>query len=250
MDELHQQIEKYLRGELTGEQLEAFEKQLKEDTLLAQEFQLEKDIFASVQAYGQLKRKQELQQLHNEEVALNGLQRFIRKWYSLLLWIGAILGLAIIAWIVSKNLQSDPGPQQLFAEYSEYAFKYTVKSSDTLALLVQIETFLSEENFNEALPLLDEYLSQNPNDSEILLAKGIAILKTDQDDEDALKLFMQVVDQDNAYLADSYWLIALTYLKSNQIQESKEYLNKIPATSRKAALAQQLIQSIEKADLD
>ena len=250
MDENQENIEKYLRGELSKAQRLSFESRLKKEPSLAEDFQLEKDIFNSVRSYSHQKRKEELQRLIQEEASQSGLQRFVRQWNIWPIWLILLLSISFIAWLLYNKTQTPANAEQLYAQYTDYNFKYQVKSGDAPAVLTQIESLLSAKKYQQALPLLEEYLSQNPEDSEILLAKGLAILEANQNYEEALALFDQVIAQDNAYLADAYWLIAITYLRTGQGSKSVEYLHKIPPTSRKSDAAQQFIQDIQNAGLD
>jgi len=56
----------------------------------------------------------------------------------------------------------------------------TTKSNDNQQNLRLMQDFYNNQDYKKALPYISDYLDSNPSDLDVLLAKGISLIKTDK----------------------------------------------------------------------
>lgn len=124
-------------------------------------------------------------------------------------------------------------PTQRNTVYQQYAMvedlSLTTKSLDVDPNVRKLETAYNNQNYLEALPIIDNLLKVKPNDLDILLAKGIALMKTDQD-EAALNVF-QFITTLGPRVNKQNWYQALIYCKQGEKEKAKAVLNDIISTN-------------------
>ena len=124
-------------------------------------------------------------------------------------------------------------PSQTNNLYQQYAMvedlSLTTKSVDVDPNFRKLETAYNSQNYLEALPIIDNLLNAKPKDLDILLAKGIALMKTNQD-EAALNVFEYMTSL-GPRVNKQYWYQALTYCKLGEKEKAKAVLNDIISTN-------------------
>ena len=124
MEDRHKKIEQHFAGELSEKERQALEKQLAEDPELAQAFQLEKDLMAGIEAVGNDKLREQLGQIHQEEIEhkqppkVRSLRRY-NLWAIAAILVVGLLGL--VWWLMAPPRLTAEG---LYAEYAEYSFDF------------------------------------------------------------------------------------------------------------------------------
>lgn len=237
-------IEKYLNGELEGEDKQRFEAQLQEDTALQQTVKIyqemrglynendwklsDSDQFATTKkhlAYLQSEKGKAMKQavLEAETAYFSASSLGVKK---LIMWAGSIAAILVIGFFVlfqSKKLGSD----QLYSQYHnqwEELPSLTLRSETTQ--LSDIEDVFVNKEYTKALNLLQGYITAEPEkvNSQILLYLGVTQLELAKADQ-AILTFKQLANSDTVDAEKAQWYIALAYLKMDNKSKAKVALN-------------------------
>lgn len=241
MRELYELFERYLDDELDNAERADLERRLTEDASLSAEFQKYKVIRESIQ--GQIGEEEAGKALAE---TLQGLgEEFfppkdkIVKGIFRRYWIAAALTAAACLLLFLLPLQTD-----LYSTYREFpTAAFTVKGDKGSALLLQAETAFNEKKYEKALPFLDAYLAQYPDQLEPLYYKGLCLLETGEH-AGARDIFSRIAAGSSAFAEDAQWYLALAFLREKDYEGCKEALKAIAPDSRHAAKAAKLMQAM------
>lgn len=243
MDNSYNKIEQYISGELKGNALLEFEKQIQANEELAKEVALLRQMKASLA--DQFQHEKEEVAL-KETLAKTGSKYFektkkpkvkIRK-----LWFGIAAAAAAIAlFFVLDAPWWSPAPDD---RYDVPLAQLSNRSNEAATELRAIETTFNAGNFAQALPLIEQYLQQYPEDFELVLLKGLSQLELDRYTE-AQATFELIHSGDSAYKNEGTWYMAMTFLKQDKVEACLQYLRQIPADADKFKMAQELIATLE-----
>ena len=171
-----------------------------------------------------------------------------RKRLSLPRWALALAAclLLIILFFIGRRFY-DPAsladPEKIYAQYAQHEF--SLQEMNAGAELGELQALLDAGQYGAALSQLDAYLSDHPEAAEVLLAKGVALIETDQP-EQALDVFQTLAEQHPLYQTESLWYTALVYLKMGQLNECLATLQRISDDSSRFEKAQRLRRVVEK----
>lgn len=219
-------IDAYLRNELTAEQKQNFEKQLHEDSTMAQELEDIRTAGALVKDFGQ---RESLKAIHEKMVSsANQQQRTALTGTNFYLRVAAIIVFLVVAWagIGLATLSTD----------SLYVDDYTAYVSESVrgespekpAVSHQLQMEYSNANYTRVVELYRQSQSKNLHESFIA---GNAFLALNQP-ANAVTCFKRVLSlsaQENSfdYYQDAEYYLAWAYLKNNQFNESMRLFDKI-----------------------
>ncbi len=257
---LQERIQLYLKGLLPPDEVTQFEGEIEQNEELKDEVQLQREVNALLQLYGNretLKGKLDAiadeyeAESEEESEATTAPPKTISFTQRMrpLLAIAAILVLVVGAYFVLNN-QDDP--QRLYAKhFTPYTNTLTVRGvEDTTAIANAEKTAMQQyENqaFDQAAATFDQLTRLNPADQNTyLFYAGVARLANQQPKE-AIQHLQTVAGTDNPYREQAQWYIALAYLKDNDIDQAKNSLDKIANQSvhdRKKD-AQQLLKALQ-----
>lgn len=241
-------IENYLKGELSGDALNDFERQLKASPDFAQEVQLHRELYShfndevpdyqldnekkqvindyaqseEVQAF-QAKLKAAKQNFNKKEVSVKPTK--VRS----LRWIYAVAAsiLLLIGGYFLINQNSTIQPNDLYASVSTHEKLSTTEMGTNSETLQIIEKNFNQKNYAEVLTVLPDFLNTLPetdkNYYKLLCSKGIAELETNQY-EKALQTFERLANSDAIIAPQGKWYTVLTYLKKGDTQKFKATL--------------------------
>ncbi len=115
-------IERYIRGELSGEALEAFERQLQEDAELAQEVRLNKELEQALKDQDAIAFRRQLTAISSEMATSSGLVKAKRlpEWAFWFATLGAILLIFWLIWPDKPRNAHTPGEEK---EKSDTSFQ-------------------------------------------------------------------------------------------------------------------------------
>jgi tetratricopeptide (TPR) repeat protein len=217
-------IDKYLNGELKGEELEAFKKRLAEDKQLRDELALEEDLnkmilenedvieFRKVVGVVRDSLIQD-KEMNSSEKIKNLNSKSTIKWYLIAASIIIIAGLAGYFYILSNNLSSN---DRLFAQYyrplsSDMSYRSESNGNDLMALgLSEYE----DKNYLKAISYLSSYIKSDSNNYSAYLFLGISYIEVDSLQK-AIDNFKIIIDNNNNPFIDyATWYLALTYIKT------------------------------------
>lgn len=238
----YQLIEQYLRSELADEALHDFEQRLKSDVQLAKELALAKEMDQFVknrtktnETISMMKEMGKKYQPKPEAVVVP----FYKKRKVI---IATLMGTAAIFLLFFFSNIFNNDPYQEFFQHQPIAAEL---SGDEINMSQAIKDY-NNENYKSALPVLEnnEKINGSKN-SQYELAQGICYLELGQFQK-ANSTFTHLLETQQIYKNQATWYLALTALKQNDFQKSRELLTQIESESayfKKAEQLQQVISS-------
>ncbi|WP_103069759.1 tetratricopeptide repeat protein [Aquimarina sediminis] len=249
MNNQEKEIEAYLRGEMRGEELRAFEKEIATDSVLAREIALYREMNVlyddadweitdsnienrKVNEYETFLKSEKGRSIANsiqnvedeyfDSKPSNQMRRFI-------VYVGSIAAILVIGLFVVFQLNKNFESENLYAEYKNWSDlpSLTLRNSNTD--LAEAEKLFKQEKYKEALDLFLKYQSEDKVssvNSQVVLYIGISQLELDKN-EDALQSFRALLHSDSLDATKAYWYISLAYLKMNQVDDAKEQLQEL-----------------------
>lgn len=246
MEDIYDIIEKYVNGELSGKELEEFEKKLDSDSALASEVQLFREAKESladqfIHQEEEAALKETLSQVsapHFEEnkTPKNVFSLRRRHWLA-----AAGAAAAILALVIFRPWQAS-----LYDQYSQFPLAaFTEQGGANEADLAQAQQAFNQEDYPEALNIFQSYLNEeeHKDDPQIQLYKGLCHLALEEYSQ-AEAIFQSLQNGNSAYKNDGTWYLAMTFLKQKEWGKVRELLPQIPENSSRRKDAQRLLRKI------
>lgn len=242
-------IESYLKGELSGDVLNDFERQLETSPDLLKEVQVHRELYShfndEIPDYQLDNDKQKILEAYVESEEVKSFQAKLKavnqnagpelkiskppaKVRSLR-WVYAAAAsvLLLIAGYFLLNQNNTIQPKDLYASVSTHESLSITEMGSTEVTLQDIEKHFKQKNYNEVLNVLPDFLVNLPetdkNYYNLLRTKGIAELETNQY-EKALQTFDRLAKSDALIAEQGEWYMVLSYLKKGDIQKFKAAL--------------------------
>ena len=242
-------ISQYLDGELTGDALAAFEKQMQENADLAAEVNIYKTIEAE-QTFN-IKHRAEKENLTSSLHELN--KTYFKKneakvvtmnrwWYA-----AAAVAAAVILIFVIRPFGGEAfNNEKLFAYYSKNVEPLSAgqRGAKTDTLELKAVDLFNKKDYAGSLPLLKKVLAEKPNETDLLLANGISFLQVNQTDS-ALRIFNIIAEGNTVYKKQAIWYKALVLLKQNNLNECYIKLESLPPEADNYKEAKELMKKIK-----
>ena len=221
-------IDRYLKGELTPEEMDDFEQRLRSDKEFADQVatQTQAHYVARGSARDELRKelKERFRQTHAESVQP---KPSTRPLYLFLL--GAAAAIAILMlWVFT----SQPPEQALFAQHFELPAPPSSRGEPTDTLWNSAISAYDQGAYERAAAAFDAVASDpfGPKKPAASLFAGISYLMTDNGTE-ALNRFRKI-DPGSSYYQDALWYEALVYVKLGDQAMAQQALRKILEQAR------------------
>ena len=256
----YEKIEQYINGELSPDELTAFELQIQEDKELAAEVILYRNVLNGLQNNASAKAGEaaflKTLELNKKKLQQPAIVKTIPFYKSKNFRIAVVaIAASVLAAVLLSPLFTKPkNTEQLYAQYAMHdTISATIRGNnpDTNLVLPKIADSLftlmqsayNNKQYALALPLLKSYLATH-NEVEYKLALGICLLETNQYKE-AIDSFQSVAKTENVLKYKAIWYTALSYLKQNKTALCKETLQQIPPEADEYNNAKQLLKQLE-----
>lgn len=240
-----EKIDRYLRGDLSESEKNAFEGEVTQDAELAAELALQKDMEQFLRKQdrraalkGQLESIGEtfFQEVSQPEtgriVPLH--RRPVVRWV-----IGLAAAIALV--LMARQVFFQPN---LYDQYSQYPpLAMIEKSNATQDKLAAMEAAFNQKDYTKALPLLQAYVQEKPEDLQAQLYLGICLLETGKYAA-ARDLFTKISSGESSFVDYGQWYLALSYLKEGNKAECRKVLQQVPAESEFLQKAQELLKRL------
>ena len=243
--EIIDKIEQYLNDEMQPQERTDFERELQNDEELKNNFDLYKSINNTMKAEEVIEDENELaktlQQL-NRKYILPGSrvkQGNFRKWMAAAAAV-LILVFGSIYFLSDKNMSAE----KLYASYAQHApVKIQLRGNTTDSLAGMAADKFNNKQYYEALPLLQQYVKQQPDDIHMVFSLGISYLEMNRFN-DAQQIFSVIAAGQTAYSETANWYLALIALKQKDIEKCRSILKGIPKTSAWFTKAKELLEKL------
>lgn len=248
MEDLYTTIEKFINGELYGQELDEFEKKLQSDPSLAEEVKLFKQAKESLSDHF---THQE------EESALNASLSEISPAYfkeknkqATIIPLIKKYGLATagIAAAVAILIIFNPLQASLYDRFAEFpTAAFIEQGGSEEAELVPAQQAFNREDYEVARELFQQYLGQenNKDDVEIQLYLGLCHLAL-EDFTSATEVFQSIHSGSSTYKNEGTWYLAMTFIRQKEWRKCRELLEQIPEGSSRKSKAQRLLKKISE----
>ena len=221
-------IERYIDGEMTGQELVWFEKELDSSEWLQEEVNLRKKVNQAILDEGSMRLRDELDYAYADYMkegkgSSSKKRKFVVAGSAL---ISVLAGVILILNLTGKQFTN----KQLFDRYYEsYEPNTTFRSGDNelnsdLVLAMQ---FYENKNYTEALKLFESILLSDPSRIGLNFYSGVSRMET-KEYELAGKSFGKIIDDRyNIYIEQAEWYLSLCYVITDQEDKAIMLLEKI-----------------------
>jgi len=224
-------IEKYLEGNMDSKELKWFRSEISSNPDLAREIQLNKEVSKALNEKEVIDLRERLENIH-ETISADSIpyeRRFIRNkvlWASVAS-VAVLITLSLMAYFLMFRTYSN---EKLFNRYYE---KYEVSSlvrsgnSDPNDIFSQAMSMYNKKEYINAVILFEKVLAIDSLNMTANMSLGISKIETSNPD-DAKRPFERIIDHnDNLYVEQAEWYLALCYLVTNNTTRAKDLFEKI-----------------------
>ncbi len=239
-EELYIAFENYLNNEMTLEQKNAFENQLKNDEDFKKQFELYKETnsFLEVKFSKETSDFKENLKSISENHFANSTKKKSKvislqsKWFA----IAAMLVVFIGVWYLNQ------GANPSYSDYNFHNEAHFVERSEGNPDLKAAQDYFNAKDYQKASESFAKI--DNLTNPEVQLFYAISLIETDKYSK--AKILLENVSQgDSVYKEEAIWYLALSSLKQRKYDESKKYLKQITEDSEKYSSAQKLLNDLE-----
>ncbi|WP_430412871.1 tetratricopeptide repeat protein [Kordia sp.] len=258
--------ERFLNGELTSEELLAFEQEqatkpeLKEYVTLSVQLKQalsEEDWYThknTSEQYTTVKKwyqeddvlafKEKIQQQATKEFTTKEKTFSLSKY-----WIPIAAACLLLLITLVFQLTAQPTMKQLYPEYATWndTPSFIVLDQNTRNTKEQIELLYTNEKYQECIAVADKFLNTSTTDrTNVMIYKGFSLVKLNQYTA-ALVVFKTISESDAIDASKGLWYMALVYLKIEDKENLQKTLQTITAsdTNYKYEKALELMNAIQ-----
>ncbi len=249
--DLFELIDEKLSGELTGEELEAFDSDLMDDPELMAEFELHAEIDEAIQESEVIELRKKLDLVHDltQNKKQPGLLRTILRHKLSRIAAASFVVLLIITSLSLYFLRPDGNMSNdsLFKIYYQPDAALLIRGTDSQnATLIQAFQLYENKEYTSALEMFGQVLDDDGNNIPVQFYSGISNIELGQY-RNALHPFNFIIEHNqNLYVERAEWYTALCYLKLNENERAVDLFRKIShSNSSKKDQAHEILKDIQ-----
>lgn len=224
-------IRRYLAGEMTPEEAQAFAARLAAEPDLQAALDLEVAADRAVRAVDAAQTRRQLQDMH---VQMLRTQRFRRLRRRLAVAASILLVLAPISYLLLLRPSSEV---RLFRKhFSPYPDLITMKDDgDSSRILLALQPYGADvPKYEKAIELFAAVPADDPFKMEAHLYAGVSHLALDQPEPAIAELKLVIAGPKARLVKDAKWYLGLAYLRANQLDLAEKTFQEIAPTFPKA----------------
>jgi hypothetical protein len=237
-----EKIEQYLNDEMTPQERKDFERQLSTDDELRDEFNLYNSINNTMSATpNENELRQTLQQMNQKYFAEGTAVKkgAFNKWLSIAASVILITAISLYFILTSK-----PSTEKLYSDYAQHTpLNIQMRGTASDVIAQKAATAFNNKNYSTALPLLEMYLQQQPEDIQMKFAAAVCYLETENYTAGE-KIFTSIANGQTAYAEAAKWYLALMALKQQDLVKCRRILSSISNTSLYFTKATALLEKL------
>ena len=240
-------INDYISGNLRGETLLAFEKEMQTNSELANEVALYKSIEDNFTK--QIKNKAEADKLKETLSNLNK-THFAKQpakiiSFKTIAFAVSAVAAALILFFALRNTQSENADDLYANEIKNIApIGENLRGIGIDEEIQQAKALYNAKNYAKALPKLKLIVEKNAAETELTMAIGVCYLQTNNVDS-ALQIFRQLAVGKTVFSTNALMYKALIFYKQNNMDSCKAALLLIPTDAEKYKTAQSLLKKLK-----
>jgi len=224
-------IDRYLDNDLSGPELNWFEKELDSNSELHAELKLQKELNEALGQDDILDLREKLNVIH-EMVDPEPNRKKIKKTFSEN-WVGIAAASAVIlvaiGFLLSNSINPARTAEELFDQhYEPYIVPTNYRSATDINNVFHMALVeYGNQDYQKALQLFEKVLFEDESRMDVTLLTGISNLEIENYNK-ANNSFTKVIDQnDNLFIEQAEWYLALCYLKTGEQEKAHLQFGKI-----------------------
>lgn len=226
---LQEQLEKYLKGDMSAKEMKKFEAMLINDNDLLREIALEQELDSVLMDQDILDLKMKLEAARNATSKSVQLSPVISMMKSNMKYIAAAasMGVLITAGVLTLSPRSYTSDKLFKMYYQPDKAVVVNRAGRGNVNIVEALMKFQKKDYEVASNMFEEILINNPDNIALRFYNGISLIETEKYDE-AIKSFNIILeDNDNLYVEHAEWYLALCYLKKEQVEDARIQLLRI-----------------------
>ncbi len=238
----------YLRGELEGEELSDFLKELEENASLKEELNIQQAIQDGIEYRNNQEVRSRLNKIASENKTSEKNTRIVPM--RIVKMVSSIAAVTLLCFAAYFLLNQSSDIDSIYATYFEPSELTITRSTNQEADLVKVKELYNTRKYKKALPLFEKIISENPSSSNLRLAYGNTLLTCNKINL-ARQQFNYIIDAKDPLFSDqSRWYLALLELKDGRVDQAKEALSFLvdDANSDFFTEAQALLKELNQLD--
>jgi predicted negative regulator of RcsB-dependent stress response len=218
------QIESYISGELNGDELLQFEKELAVNYELQRKVKVYRELFESA-------KEDDIFALRNKLNISHSLVKRTRQRHKVAS-LAAVASIALLFFIGFQFFFSTPNHIKIFNEHFQpYQIIGEARSSQSIESSVissELQSLYLSRKFEDAIPILLSYLNRYQNDRQAVLMLSTCYIETNNAEkaEELLKALIRK-DENEIFVEIAKWYLSLSQIKMGKIDEAKDLLKEI-----------------------
>ena len=220
-------IDRYLSGDMTEREREAFDEQLLQDETLKLSLEMQKDIYQGIDFHFQADLKNKLQQEEESASGFSTRKLGKQRWLSqaMIVAVSLALLLGVGYWFVASQVS----PEELYeAHYQPYPnILNPVERSAALPQdeLGQAMMAYEQGNYEAAMETFQQQFDALEPSHKFYLA--LCLLEVGESKRAAATLQEVTHSQDDTFYLPALWYESLAYLQDQQTQKAQQILEKL-----------------------
>lgn len=228
------QIEKYVAGDLSAEELQQFNKKLVEEQGFAEKVKEYSLLINGIDEAGKMNFTNKLSTWEDEIQAKENSSNhkvisFKKYWLYAASFILPIIGVTLYLYF---NQHVPPSDQELYSAYfSPYENILTSRSdADSDTLLAGLNAY-NLGLYDVAIQNFETYVKAHPTANGTKFYLGVSYLANNQT-QNAISVLSDIIDSNSTFKNTAEWYLALAYLKENQHMQAQQLLILISKNSQ------------------
>ena len=244
-------IDRYLDGELSGEERDSLEKELKTNLELSNELELQKEIKNALGETEIIGLREQLKDINlsypADKKVISFTRRLINSRITQMAAASVIILLSITLFtdILKSDLYTN---EKMFEQYYEKYEPLNVRASANINDEIYQDAVLAynNEEFEQALLLFEKVLEADQGRMEANIMSGVSNMELNNY-QIASGSFNKVIDHnDNLFMEDAQWYLGFCYLKTENKNKAVEQFTKIAeSSSSRSKKARKILRKIE-----
>jgi len=222
-------IERYIDGELEGNELLNFEKLLSTNDEIKHNYNLSLEVNKSIEEDDVIALRETMNYMYNEETKVKRIPTVFNKrkvYYAA----ASIALLVATGGLVQKLSHPNLDNNAVFEKYySPYDATVTYRSGNTEVdriLLKALERY-DEKDFENALVLFEEVVSTHSDDMSVKLYTGISYMEEEKYQKASTSFSKIITNNDNLFIEQAKWYLSMCYIKTGNDIEAVHLLKEL-----------------------
>ncbi|MEA3443547.1 MAG: tetratricopeptide repeat protein [Bacteroidota bacterium] len=226
-------IEMYLNGELKGEALKSFLDKMESNPLYMKEFTIRKEIEDALSETDVIELRSNLENIHTTFISTNPKVRKFEfntanfRWLLVAASLTLILLSSAILFLLNSNSYSANNLYGMYFNHYNSVDNFRSDVNNPNDILIKAFIEYDDYKYKQAIPLFKQVIELDRTNIKSRFFAGISYMEINQE-EDASELFQFIINHnDNLFIEQSEWYLALCFLKTDQMAIAIKHLKAI-----------------------